>query len=195
METDGWALTDTDSKSAFDELVAKLRAKGVVIGDRRSDARLAEIEEVLRWFGDITRAINVWESRWPLNTYARDMDGSQLSETMRKRLAAAEAMSLDEYRELLQRRESIRVAYANAAGSYDAFVSLAATGPAPIGIASTGDPVYVIPSSLFGVPALSLPLLQVDGLPVGLQLLGKNGQDAELFAHAAWIVGAGMSHV
>ncbi len=35
------------------------------------------------------------------------------------------------------------------------------------------------------MPAISLPLLATEGLPLGLQLLGFIGGDADLFAHAA----------
>jgi Asp-tRNA(Asn)/Glu-tRNA(Gln) amidotransferase A subunit family amidase len=35
-----------------------------------------------------------------------------------------------------------------------------------------------------GVPAVTQPLLRVEGLPLGLQLLGFKGQDAALFSTA-----------
>ena len=38
---------------------------------------------------------------------------------------------------------------------------------------------------MLGIPALSLPLLSIDGLPLGLQIAGFVGEDAELFAGAA----------
>jgi Asp-tRNA(Asn)/Glu-tRNA(Gln) amidotransferase A subunit family amidase len=37
------------------------------------------------------------------------------------------------------------------------------------------------------VPAISLPLFQVDGLPVGFQVTGFEHGDAGIFAVAAWI--------
>ena len=58
-------------------------------------------------------------------------------------------------------------------------------GPAPVGLASTGDPTFAIPASLLGVPAVSMPLFQSDGLPLGLQVLGFNERDANLFGVAA----------
>ncbi len=39
----------------------------------------------------------MWEFRWPLNTFARDMDYAKLSPAMQERLAIAEAMTLEEY--------------------------------------------------------------------------------------------------
>jgi len=37
------------------------------------------------------------------------------------------------------------------------------------------------------VPALSLPLLREQNLPLGIQLSGFEGGDAETFAVAAWL--------
>ena len=80
--------------------------------------------------------------------------------------------------------ERIRAAYAALAGECDATITLSATGPAPIGLESTGDPIFVVPGSCLGVPAISLPLLEADGLPLGLQLMGFLDADASLIAHA-----------
>jgi Asp-tRNA(Asn)/Glu-tRNA(Gln) amidotransferase A subunit family amidase len=70
------------------------------------------------------------------------------------------------------------------AGIADACITLSAPGPAPLGLESTGDPTFAIPASLLGVPAMSLPLFQVDGLPLGLQVMGFAERDADLFSVA-----------
>jgi Asp-tRNA(Asn)/Glu-tRNA(Gln) amidotransferase A subunit family amidase len=73
------------------------------------------------------------------------------------------------------------------ADSCDACVTLSASGAAPIGLQSTGNPQFAVPSSLLGVPALSLPLFFLDGMPLGLQVLGYANEDASTFATAAWL--------
>ena len=54
----------------------------------------------------------------------------------------------------------------------------AATGPAPLGLSSTGDPRMNSPWTALGTPAISIPLPIPSGLPLGLQLTGAHGQDA-----------------
>jgi Asp-tRNA(Asn)/Glu-tRNA(Gln) amidotransferase A subunit family amidase len=65
---------------------------------------------------------------------------------------------------------------------------LSATGAAPVGLGSTGNPVFAAPGSMLGIPALSLPVLDDGGLPFGLQLMGFAHRDAQLFAAAAGVL-------
>jgi Asp-tRNA(Asn)/Glu-tRNA(Gln) amidotransferase A subunit family amidase len=96
-------------------------------------------------------------------------------------------MTLDDYRALLDAREQIRATYAQIAKDCAAVVTLGAPGPAPIGLGSTGDSTFNVPASLLGAPAITLPVLSVDGLPLGFQTIGYAHEDAALFAIAAWL--------
>jgi len=60
----------------------------------------------------------------------------------------------------------------------------AATGPAPYGLASTGDPRMNAPWTALGTPAISIPLPVASGLPLGLQLTADHGQDARVIQAA-----------
>jgi len=74
---------------------------------------------------------------------------------------------------------------------YDAILTPAAPGPAPRGLSGTGDPSFCTLWTLCGMPALSLPLLRgSDGLPLGVQLVGRRGFDARLLRTARWLVEA-----
>jgi Asp-tRNA(Asn)/Glu-tRNA(Gln) amidotransferase A subunit family amidase len=59
----------------------------------------------------------------------------------------------------------------------------AATGPAPHGLAWTGDARMNAPWTALGTPAISIPL-PVDGLPLGLQIVADVGQDARVLRTA-----------
>jgi Asp-tRNA(Asn)/Glu-tRNA(Gln) amidotransferase A subunit family amidase len=60
----------------------------------------------------------------------------------------------------------------------------AATGPAPVGLSSTGDPRMNAPWTALGTPAISIPLPVSSGLPLGLQLTADRGQDARVLQTA-----------
>ena len=59
----------------------------------------------------------------------------------------------------------------------------AATGPAPEGLAWTGDASMNAPWTALGTPAISIPL-PVDGLPLGLQIVANVGEDARVLRTA-----------
>ena len=71
---------------------------------------------------------------------------------------------------------------------YDAILTPAAPGEAPVGEA-TGSPVFCTTWTYLGTPAVTLPLLRSEaGLPLGVQLVGKRGNDARLLRTANWLV-------
>ena len=74
---------------------------------------------------------------------------------------------------------------------YDAIITPAAPGTAPAGLEATGDPSFCTLWTLFGMPALTVPLMQgAEGLPLGVQLVGPRHGDARLLRTARWLVNA-----
>ena len=75
---------------------------------------------------------------------------------------------------------------------YDAILTPATTGEAPAGLASTGNPIFCTIWTLCGVPAIALPLLRgPQGLPLGVQLVGRRHDDARLLRTARWLSAQG----
>ena len=183
LETDGWGAATPAAKEAFEDALAKLKSAGVTLVSRHESEQVAALETAIWGARELSLRIIIWESRWPINTY-RSRDASKLSKATLERCAQAEAMTIDDYRRDLGEREERRTAYHALAADFDACITLAASGAAPIGLGSTGDPTFAAPASLLGVPAISLPLLQDEGLPLGLQLLGCADRDAELYSIA-----------
>jgi len=186
LETAGWRTASEEAKQALQDAMAQLADAGIEIVTRQTDPQVAAVEEAIVDARPLSTRINAWESRWPLNTY-RERDAGKLSGAMLDRLTQAEAMDLESYRADLAERVRVRSLYNNLAAPYDACITLAAPAAAPVGLSSTGNPVFAVPFSLLGVPAISLPMLQEQGLPLGLQVTGFNNKDAEIWAVAAWL--------
>jgi Asp-tRNA(Asn)/Glu-tRNA(Gln) amidotransferase A subunit family amidase len=60
----------------------------------------------------------------------------------------------------------------------------AATGPAPVGLASTGDPRMNSPWTALGTPAISIPMPVNGALPLGLQLAAEEGREGRVLRTA-----------
>ncbi|HEY4263819.1 MAG TPA: amidase [Micropepsaceae bacterium] len=186
LETSGWALASDAAKAALEETVVRLHAAHIPIVRQRDNPLVGEVEQQLSKARAITDAVNAWESRWPLNTY-RARDAGALSKFMLERLAHAEAMTLEDYRRALGERVRMRAAYTKLRPIADAAITLSAIGAAPRGLVSTGNPVFAVAASALGVPAVSLPVLADEGLPLGLQVMGFEQEDAALVGIAAWL--------
>jgi Asp-tRNA(Asn)/Glu-tRNA(Gln) amidotransferase A subunit family amidase len=187
LETDGWAVATSAAKDAFAEASAKLKSAGVTLVSRHDNEKLAAVEDAIQGARELCANIIAWESRWPINTY-RARDASKLSQAILDLGARAEALTLDDYRRDIMERERRRAVYQALAAEFDACLTLSAPGAAPVGLAWTGDPAFVIPGSMLGVPAITLPVLQDGGLPLGLQLLGFADADAALLSTAGGVL-------
>jgi Asp-tRNA(Asn)/Glu-tRNA(Gln) amidotransferase A subunit family amidase len=66
----------------------------------------------------------------------------------------------------------------------DVWICPSAPGPAPEGLASTGDPIMNLPWTHAGLPVLGLPAgRHAGGLPMGLQVVGRWNEDELLLAY------------
>ena len=96
----------------------------------------------------------------------RDISDSELAKAL-----PARARLRDRLQELMERQ------------GIELWLSPAATGPAPVGIESTGDPVMNLPWTQAGLPTVSLPAgVESNGLPMGLQVTGHWQGDESLLA-------------
>jgi Asp-tRNA(Asn)/Glu-tRNA(Gln) amidotransferase A subunit family amidase len=70
----------------------------------------------------------------------------------------------------------------------DVILAPSAPGEAPRGLAATGDPIFCRVWTLLGVPAMNIPCSRgPNGLPVGVQIIGRIGDDARAVAVAEWL--------
>jgi Asp-tRNA(Asn)/Glu-tRNA(Gln) amidotransferase A subunit family amidase len=111
-----------------------------------------------------------------------------ISQHMLALTAAGAAVPAEKYEAALALQARMRNDYDAWVDGCDAMVTVPATGPAPEGLADTGDATFCAPWSLLGVPAVTVPSgRSQDGLPLGFQVLGRHGGDLQTLQTAAWI--------
>ena len=73
-------------------------------------------------------------------------------------------------------------------GDCDVLIAPSAPSSAPMGLESTGSPNFTRLWTLLGLPSVNVPgLVSASGLPLGLQVIGRLGQDRETLYAAAWL--------
>lgn len=186
LRTLGWRELDAGSLQAFEMFLSRLRAAGVEVASESDSADIAALERLLEDASAISNDIIMYEARWPLLADLDARPGS-IGDRVMERLARGIEMAPADYRAALQRRDRIRHKVAEVASGASCFVTLASSGPAPTGHGDTGSRAFLSPWSMVGGPSFSLPLLSVDQMPLGIQLMAIPDCDERLTGIAHWI--------
>jgi len=178
VKTPVWDRADDETKEAFAELRDHL-------GDRVVEIELPEaVMEVL----DLHRT--VMEAEMAANLEPEWEKGrDRLSESLRAQLARGREVRALDYQRAVARIARINEGFDEIHERCDAIVTPAAPGAAPKGLAATGDPAFCTLWTYLGMPSVTLPLMQAaNGLPIGVQLVGRRHADARLLRTARWLV-------
>jgi Asp-tRNA(Asn)/Glu-tRNA(Gln) amidotransferase A subunit family amidase len=190
--TRGWDETDAESRAAFDAFIDRVKARGIDITSRTEDVEVAALEQQFEQELDGHVDLIAYEMRWPFEEYLARFGPRKVGPRIRELLERARTLPPGDDAARLATRLRLQRAAAVVLGRCDGFVTLACSGPAPRGLAQTGSRTFPSYGSWLGLPAFSLPLLEVTGLPVGVQLLGPAGADAALCATARWMEDASL---
>ena len=136
---------------------------------------------------DAQRTVQVFETTMALAA-ERQYRRRQLSTGLRALLDEGAAMPASAYAAALGTAQALGMRIEALFGQAEVLLTPAAPGAAPRSLRQTGDPMFNRPWQLLGCPCLTLPGgLDAQGLPLGLQLVARPGQDARLFEVAAWV--------
>lgn len=185
----GWNEVEAPHRAIFEAALDDLRARGVEIVDREISPALATFEAVLDRGIETSLEMVAYDMREPYTDYvARHPEriGPRIHDLVARSAGIADARyaGLIAARDEARRRVSSVLALENA----DGFVMPAASGPAPLGFEYTGSRTYLAYWSWLGLPAISLPVMQADGLPWGLQIAGGESASHEILSIAAWMM-------
>lgn len=178
--THDWRETQPEVGAAMEAAARALAAAG---------ARVSEVElpAAFEPLGDAHGDLLGYEIARNLG-YEYTHHGLRLSSRLRELIEAGARVTAERYdraRELAERGRAM------VPGVFDAchvLLAPSATGEAPRGLDSTGNPVMNRVWTLLHVPCVNVPVANgPNGLPVGLQVIGRIGDDARTLACAKWI--------
>ena len=125
------------------------------------------------------------------SSFAAEYAGGKdrLSPTLREMIERGQHHPAVDYSRALDGIAALRLALARLFSEWDAVLTPATQGVAPVGLESTGSPMFCTIWTLCGVPSISLPILRGEGgMPLGAQLAAAKGDDANLLRIANWLV-------
>jgi Asp-tRNA(Asn)/Glu-tRNA(Gln) amidotransferase A subunit family amidase len=115
----------------------------------------------------------------------------QITEGLRERLDFGLARSEAELAEAYVVFAEAQAAFPAATEGLDVLVTPSAPGQAPEGLAWTGDPAFNFIWTSLHVPCVTVPAGEgPDGLPLGIQIVGRQGEDRAVLAWAQWVAAA-----
>jgi Asp-tRNA(Asn)/Glu-tRNA(Gln) amidotransferase A subunit family amidase len=120
--------------------------------------------------------------------HERRAHAEQLTAHLRAELDAGVAVTASRYDAAQQLARVCRRSFLEVMGDCDVLIAPSATGEAPAGLESTGNPIMSRAWTLLHVPCVNVPCGPGPrGLPLGLQIIGCRGEDARTLSAAAWI--------
>lgn len=175
-QTHEWPHADDDTRAAFAHAQAALDRAGIATRDLQLPLLFSQLlqaqKEVMAF--DLARSLADERLRHP----------EQISEGLAQLFAQGMQVPTDRHHANLQLAASARGMIPTMLGDTDALLAPSAIGEAP-GLEQTGDPVFGRVWTLLGLPCIHLPFFRGrTGLPVGLQLIGRQGEDLALLRTA-----------
>jgi Asp-tRNA(Asn)/Glu-tRNA(Gln) amidotransferase A subunit family amidase len=87
--------------------------------------------------------------------------------------------------------ERTQLAFPDAMEGLDVLITPSAPGEAPMGLEWTGDPAFNFIWTSLHVPCVTVPAaLGPNGMPLGIQIVGRRGDDKAVLAWAQWVAAA-----
>lgn len=177
VRTPWWDRADPQMHEAFGEVTE-------ILGDRWFEAPLPAI------FADS----RILAERVALAEMAKNLTGMRqrhadaLSPALHRALDAGDAILARDYLAALDWRTVLYAGLDAIFDRCDAIVTPAATGLAGTGQSDEDATAFNALWTFLGVPSVTLPLLQTaDGQPMGVQLVGRRGEDGRLLRTAQWL--------
>ena len=172
----GWQQADPQMTGAIEELAA-------ILQDKCFEVELPNLEDL----SDIRQRINFAEMAkcyYGLERRGRDL----MSDKLKAAIDEGKSIPARDYIAALDWRDVMNAGLDAVFARCDAILCPAALGPAPKGLDDTGSAIFNGLWTLGGMPAVTLPLFSAEnGLPMGVQLVGRRGDDARLLRTARWL--------
>jgi len=178
--TPNWDAVEEPARAALEAAARTLAGAGALISFVELPAPFVELDAAnVQIYGyELARNL-AWE---------RHAHPAALSERLVADIDAGSRVGADRYESAQRLARACREAFPDAMHGCDVLLTPSTTGEAPRGLESTGSPIMNRLWTLLHVPTVNVPAgVGPNGLPLGLQVVGRSSDDARTLAVAAWI--------
>lgn len=173
-----WDKADPDMQALLERTARQLAGAGAEVADVALPSLFDDLV-------DAQKTVMAFETAESMAGLRRRSEGL-LSRELRALIDDGASIDRRVYRNALALAERGRGEFRSL--EFDALLVPSARGEAPVGLEATGDPIFSRLWTLLGMPCLSLPVgVGINGLPLGLQLIGSMHGEERLFATARWV--------
>ena len=179
--THEWPHADEDTHKAFEHAARVLALAGMPIRELQLPllfSQLLQAQKEIMAF-DVVRSLAHERLRQP----------HLLSDQLNQVINIGLEIPVERHYANLQLAQSARGMVSNAFGAFEVLLAPSAIGEAPDTLSQTGDPVFSRVWTLLGLPCVHVPFLKGhSGMPVGLQVVGRHGEDKVVLRVAKWLM-------
>ncbi len=181
VKSPAWPNAEASAQRAIEDFAGSFGARAEIVElllptDFDGSLRLQQIVQ----FSDIARNYG------PI----ADANPDRVSAKLKEVIAEGRTFSAADYAAARADADPLYEALLPLLAGYDAILTPAAPGIALKGLGATGSPMFNALWTYLGMPCISLPLLELDGMPLGVQLAGARHRDGDLLRVAKWMMRA-----
>jgi Asp-tRNA(Asn)/Glu-tRNA(Gln) amidotransferase A subunit family amidase len=176
-----WADAEPEGHAVLEAAARRLATAGAKVADTAFPPECADADSIQETLGAFEGLRNHMPELY--------RHAALLSPRLREeKIARGRTLSLAQFRAACRAADKARAAAREWATEFDAILTLPAPGQAPRGLADTGSAIFNAPWTQFAMPCLTLPAGHgLDGLPVGIQLVGRRHDDMRLLETGLWV--------
>ncbi len=179
--THEWPHADVDTRRAMQQAASRLAQEGVAVRDVQTPMLFSQLLQV-------QKEIMGYELAKSLS-HERLQHADQLSPKLQALFEEGLTIPAERHWANIQLAYSARAKVSAAFGDSEVWLAPSAIGEAPATLEQTGDPVFGRVWTLLGLPCVHLPFMTGQtGMPVGLQVVGRYGDDRVVLRIARWLM-------
>jgi Asp-tRNA(Asn)/Glu-tRNA(Gln) amidotransferase A subunit family amidase len=178
-----WDTAAPETRALLDRVAGALANAGAAVSDRELPAMF---DGLIDAHPIVMNSESARSLGWELANHP-----DQISESLRERLGFGLSQTEAAVQNAHAVFETTQRAFPDAIDGLDVLVTPSAPGEAPKGLEWTGDPAFNFIWTSLHVPCVTVPAgTGPNGLPLGIQIVGRQGDDRAVLAWARWVEAA-----